>query len=135
MVQKVPAPNDIKSNWSYLKHSAATIVRLYTLYEPLKTFTYMSLPFLLTGLYLLARFFFFYFTGATGVARYIQSVAVGGTSLTIGFLLIILGIIGDLIATNRLLIEETLYRTKRQELAKPTPIDQKTEPLKEKSPW
>ena len=95
----------------------------------------MSLPFLLTGLYLLARFFFFYFTGATGVARYIQSVAVGGTSLTIGFLLIILGIIGDLIATNRLLIEETLYRTKRQELAKPTPIDQKTEPLKEKSPW
>ena len=125
----------IKSNWSYLKHSAATIVRLYTLYEPLKTFTYMSLPFLLTGLYLLARFFFFYFTGATGVARYIQSVAVGGTSLTIGFLLIILGIIGDLIATNRLLIEETLYRTKRQELAKPTPIDQKTEPLKEKSPW
>lgn len=125
----------IKSNWAYVKHSAATIVRLYTLYEPLKTFTYLSLPFLLVGLALLARFFYFYITGATGVARYIQSIAVGGTSLTIGFLLIILGVIGDLIATNRLLIEETLYRTKRQELAAPPKIEQATEPVKEKSPW
>lgn len=125
----------IKSNWSYLKHSAATILRLYTLYEPLKTFTYLSLPFLLVGLALLARFFYFYVTGATGVGRYIQSIAVGGTSLTIGFLLIILGVIGDLIATNRLLIEETLYRTKRQELAKPTTIEQPAKVEKEKSPW
>ncbi len=125
----------IKSNWAYVKHSAATILRLYTLYEPLKTFTYLSLPFLLVGLALLARFFYYYVTGATGVGRYIQSIAVGGTSLTIGFLLIILGVIGDLIATNRLLIEETLYRTKRQELAKLTPIAQTTEAEKEKSPW
>ena len=125
----------ITNNWSYIKHSAATILRLYTLYEPLKTFAYLSLPFLLVGLYLLVRFFYFYFTGATGVGRHIQSIAVGGTSLTIGFLLIMLGILGDLIATNRLLIEETLYRTKRQELAKSTPITQTTEVEKEKSPW
>ena len=45
-----------------------------------------------------------------------QSVVIGGTALIIGFLLIVLGIIGDLIATNRLLIEETLYQIKRQEL-------------------
>ncbi len=118
----------IKNNWSYVKLSAITIMRLYTLYEPFRTFTYLSLPFLLAGIYLLARFFFFYFTGASGVGRYIQSVAVGGTSLTIGFLLIILGIIGDLIATNRTLIEETLYRIKRQEFTKAdNPYDPETD--------
>lgn len=106
----------IKNNWSYIKLSAATIVRLYTLYEPFRTFIYLSLPFLLIGIYLLARFLFFYVSGASGVGRHIQSVAIGGTALTIGFLLVILGIIADLIATNRLLIEEMLYRTKRQEL-------------------
>ena len=30
------------SVWSYLKRSAATIVRIYTMYEPLKVFTYIG---------------------------------------------------------------------------------------------
>lgn len=51
------------------------------------------------------------------MGRHIQSVAIGGTLLTIGFLLVVLGIIADLIATNRLLIEELLYRSKRQEFS------------------
>jgi len=107
----------IKNNWSYVKHSAATIVRLYTLYEPFRTFIYLSIPFLFSGTYLIARFLYIYFTGASGIGRYVQSVAIGGTALTIGFLLVVLGIIADLIATNRLLIEEMLYRSKRQEFA------------------
>ena len=106
----------VKSNWSYVKHSAATIIRLYALYEPFRTFIFLSLPFMLIGFYLLGRFLYIYFSGGSGIGRYVQSVAIGGTSLTIGLLLIILGIIADLIATNRLLIEEMLYRAKRQEL-------------------
>lgn len=105
----------IKSNWSYVKRSAATIVRLYTLYEPFRTFIFLSLPFLLIGIGLLSRFLLIYFIGGSGIGRYVQSVAVGGTLLIIGFLLVILGVIGDLIATNRMLIEETLYRLKCQE--------------------
>jgi glycosyltransferase involved in cell wall biosynthesis len=109
----------VKSNWSYVKRSAATIVRLYALYEPFRTFMYLSLPFLLVGLFLLLRFIYFYLAGATGLGRHVQSVAIGSTALIIGFLLILLGIIGDLIAINRVLIEETLYRLKRQELTCP----------------
>jgi len=108
----------IKSNWSYVKHSAATILRLYALYEPFRTFIYLSLPFLLTGLILLGRFGIIYLSGGSGIGRYVQSVVVGGTSLVIGFLLIILGIISDLIAANRMLIEENLYRLKRQEYSR-----------------
>ncbi len=107
----------IKSNWTYVKHSAATILRLYALYEPFRTFIYFSLPFLLVGTILLGRFGLLYLTGLSGIGRYVQSVVIGGTSLTIGFLLIVLGIIADLIAANRMLIEENLYRIKRRELS------------------
>lgn len=106
----------IKSNWVYVKRSAMTILRIYALYEPFRTFIYLSLPFVLVGLGLLGRFGFLYLIGGTGAGRHIQSVVMGGTSLIIGFLLIMLGIISDLIAANRLLIEEILYRVKRQEL-------------------
>lgn len=123
----------VKSNWSYVKHSAATILRLYALYEPFRTFIILSLPFVLVGIYLLGRFLYIYFTGGSGIGRYIQSVVIGGTSLTIGLLLVILGIIADLIATNRLLIEEMLYRTKRQELG--NHAQKEARQPEEKSSW
>jgi glycosyltransferase involved in cell wall biosynthesis len=111
----------IRSNWSYVTHSAATILRLYAFYEPLRTFSYISLPFVVVGLFALARFLYFYFAGQTGIGRHVQSVVFGGTLLTIGFLLFILGVIADLIAANRMLIEETLYRIKRMETARDCP--------------
>lgn len=110
----------IKSNWSYIKRNAATILRLYTFYEPLKTFSYLSLPFLLSGLFLLGRFLFLYFLGTFDTTgRYLQSVIIGGTLLTLGFLIFVLGVIADLIAANRFLIEENLYRIKRLEMERP----------------
>jgi glycosyltransferase involved in cell wall biosynthesis len=107
----------IRSNWTYVKQSAATILRLYAFYEPLRTFSYISLPFVIVGLFALARFGYFYVTGQSGIGRHVQSVVVGGTLLTLGFLLFILGVIADLIAANRMLIEETMYRIKRMEIA------------------
>lgn len=110
----------IKSNWAYIKRNAATILRLYTFYEPLKTFSYVSLPFFVVGLLLLGRFFYFYLGGNLGmVGRFVQSVVIGGTSLTLGFLIFVLGVIADLIAANRQMAEETLYRIKRLELNNP----------------
>jgi len=111
----------IRSNWAYVKQSAATILRLYVFYEPLRTFSYISLPFVVVGLFALLRFLYFHFTGQTGVGRHVQSLVFGGTLLTIGFLLFILGVIADIIAANRMLIEETLYRVKRMEIAKSHP--------------
>ncbi len=119
----------IKSNWSYVKQSAATILRLYAFYEPLRTFFYISLPFVIVGLFTLVRFGYFAITGQSGVGRHVQSLVVGGTLLTIGFLLFTLGIIADLIAANRMLIEETLYRIKRMEIAKDHPAPSDNSPL------
>ncbi len=106
----------VKSTWSYVKHSAATILRLYTFYEPLRSFSYLAAPFLLIGSLLIGRFLYFYFTGLTGVARYVQSVAIGGTFFTVGFLIFLFGILADISSTQRALLEEVLYRQRKQEL-------------------
>lgn len=108
----------IQSDWDYVKRSAATILRIYAVYEPLKTFSLLSLPFLLSGMVLIGRFLFFYLSGPLeGVARYVQSLLIGGVALIIGFLIFLFGILADLVSANRQLLEESLYRLKRLELA------------------
>jgi hypothetical protein len=108
----------VQSEWDYVKRSAATIIRIYALYEPLRTFGLISLPFVLLGLLLIGRFFYFYLTGeVVGVARFIQSVVIGAAALIIGFLILLFGILADLVSANRRLLEETLYRLKRLDMA------------------
>ncbi|MBN1316866.1 MAG: glycosyltransferase [Anaerolineales bacterium] len=104
----------IKNNWSYVKHSAATILRLYAFYEPLRSFLYISAPFFITGSILLGRFGYYYLIGERGVGRFLQSLFIGGISILIGVLIAILGILADISATNRQITEETLFWLKKR---------------------
>jgi glycosyltransferase involved in cell wall biosynthesis len=110
----------IRSTWNYLKQSAATILRLYAFYEPLRSFTYLAFPFFATGLFLLVRFFYYYLqfqsAGESGVGRLAQSVTIAGTLLTVGFLIFLFGVLADIGSTQRHLLEEILYRQRKREL-------------------
>lgn len=107
----------MRSTWSYIKRSAATIIRLYTFYEPLRSFSFLAAPFIGSGLILLARFFYFYlFTSQSGAGRLGQSVTIGGTLLTVGFLIFLFGVLADISSTQRSLLEEILYRQRKREL-------------------
>lgn len=103
----------VRSIPRYVFSSGLTIVHLFALYQPLRTFTYLSLPFLLIGGGLLLRFIVLLLMGEVTRGAHIQSVAVGSALLVIGFLVFLIGLVGDLIATNRRLQEETLYYLKR----------------------
>ena len=105
-----------KSNWQFIKRQAATIVRLYAFYEPLRTFFYLSLPFFVVGIALLLRFVFRYVTQSG--AGLIQSVAIGTGMLVIAFLIFLFGLLADSIGKHRKLTEETLYRLRRMEFEK-----------------
>ncbi len=98
---------------SYLKKSIATILRIYVLYQPLRTFLYVGGVIFIMGTLGVFRFLFFWFTG-TGQGH-IQSLTMSGVLLIIGFQVWMLGIIADLISVNRRLSEEILYRAKKQE--------------------
>jgi glycosyltransferase involved in cell wall biosynthesis len=93
---------------NFVWRQSGTIIRSYILYSPLKTFIQLSIPFLLSGSVLIFRFLYFYFTDQSGIGRHIQSVSIGGTLGVFGFLLLLLGILGDAVRMNRQIMEEIL---------------------------
>ena len=108
----------ITSLLSKVRKSGATILRLVTVYEPFKTFSLFSLVFLVPGLFLLARFFFFYILLHGRGTGLVQSVVVGGVCVVIAVQMFVLGILADLLSANRTLIEDILSRMRRLELSK-----------------
>jgi glycosyltransferase involved in cell wall biosynthesis len=98
---------------AYVLRSAATILRSYATYEPLRTFLLLSLaPFALATAIIL-RWLVYYLMGDGD--RFVQSLIFAAALLVIGFLLCALGVLADLIAANRRLTEELLVRTRRLE--------------------
>jgi|HigsolmetaAR201D_1030396.scaffolds.fasta_scaffold04357_2 glycosyltransferase involved in cell wall biosynthesis len=107
-----------RGNFDFVKRQAATIVRTYATYEPLKTFSYLALPFLLVGILLLGRAVYVYIARNFGlVASNDQALLGGGVALIIGFLIFIFGIVSDRIGGVRRVSEEVLYRIRAHEVA------------------
>lgn len=99
----------------FLKMSVATLLRIYTMYSPLRVFFMMGVSTLLIGAIPIIRFLYFYFSGdGTG---HIQSLILGGTLCVLGVLILLVGIIADLINFNRKLLEKSLYRIEKIEEA------------------
>lgn len=98
----------IRSNWDYVKRSAATIVRIYAMYEPLKFFSYVSAAFMVPGIALSLRYLYFVQIGQG--QGHVQSVILAGVLLTFAVVIFISGLIADVNASQRRLIEEALYR-------------------------
>jgi glycosyltransferase involved in cell wall biosynthesis len=104
------------SVFSYIKRSAATIVRIYAMYEPLKVFTYIGVPLFLLGLLLAIRFLYAYLTDFTGGARFVQSLIFSAILMIVGFQVLVIGLLADVISANRKLLEDLVYRVRRLEL-------------------
>lgn len=102
------------SVWTYLKKSTATIVRIYTLYEPLKVFTLTGIVTFLAGFLISLRFLYFYVNGL-GQGN-VQSLILSAVLMIVGFQVILIGLMADVLSANRKLSEELLYRIRSMEL-------------------
>ena len=100
---------------SYITRSLGTMLRVYLLYRPLRFFLTLAALFGGASLMLFARFLYLYFTipGQTG---HIQSLVVAGALAVMGTLLLALGVLADLTAMNRRLLEEIVVNTRLQRL-------------------
>jgi glycosyltransferase involved in cell wall biosynthesis len=104
----------IRSLPSYIYLSALTILRIFMMYEPLRVFISLGiLPFVAGGL-LVVRFLYFYLSGDG--SGHVQSLIVASILLVLGLQTFFLGLLADIIAKNRNLIEETHYRIKKIQL-------------------
>jgi glycosyltransferase involved in cell wall biosynthesis len=114
------------SVFSYVKRSAATIVRIYAMYEPLKVFTYIGLTVFGAGFAISLRFLYFYFTEAGfGPERHLQSLIASAILLIVGFQVLVIGLLADVISGNRKLLEDLLYRVRSLELPETPEPDEK----------
>ncbi|WP_043958027.1 glycosyltransferase family 2 protein [Lysobacter sp. A03] len=104
----------VKSIPSYVKRSLLTIVRVFVIYRPLALFVYTGSVFMIVGLIAGLRFLFHYLHG-TGDGH-VQSVILASLCITLGVLLYMMGLIGDLIATNRKLLERISLQLRRSNL-------------------
>jgi len=102
------------STWTYVKRSAATMLRIYALYEPLKVFSYIGGILIATGTAIGLRFMYYYWT--EGGRGHIQSLMLTVLLVIIGFQTVLIGLVADLIGANRSLIEDLLFRMRRMEL-------------------
>lgn len=101
---------------SYIKKSASTIFRIYTMYEPLKTFIWIGGIIFSVGVIISIRFLYYYIMGDG--AGHIQSLIFAAVMFIIGFQTMVMGLMADLIGGNRRLIENVLYRLRKQEVDK-----------------
>ncbi|WP_138496201.1 glycosyltransferase family 2 protein [Paenibacillus pinistramenti] len=106
---------------NYMRRSAKTIVRIYTMYKPMKVFVIAGLISTFIGLLIGLRFLIFYLTGSGN--GHVQSLILAAVMMIVGFQLGTLGVIADLISNNRKLIEELLYRVRKIELSQPVIMD------------
>jgi glycosyltransferase involved in cell wall biosynthesis len=102
------------STWDYVKRSAATILRIYAMYEPLKVFVILGTVLLSAGLGLGLRYTWFWWQG--DVRGHLQSALASVVLLIFGVMTLQWGILADVIAANRKLIEDVLYRIRKMEL-------------------
>jgi glycosyltransferase involved in cell wall biosynthesis len=117
------------SAFSYVKRSAATIVRIYAMYEPLKVFSYSGLALFAIGFVIALRFLHLYLTDYTGGGRYVQSLILSAVLMIVGFQIVLIGLLADVISANRKLLEDLVYRVRSLEVphARNEP-DTRTEP-------
>ena len=102
------------SVWVYIKRSTSTIVRIYTMYEPFKVFTTIGMVTFAAGLAISFRFLYFYFNNDG--SGHIQSLLLAAVLMIVGFQVLLIGLVADVISANRKLLEDLLYRVRSMEL-------------------
>jgi glycosyltransferase involved in cell wall biosynthesis len=111
------------SPWEYVKRSAVTVLRIYATYEPLKVFTLLGSTLVAAGVSLGLRYAYFWWHGA--VRGHVQSAVLTVLLLILGFQTLQWGLMADLIANNRKLLEDLLYRVRSRDVGSTPPAPRK----------
>lgn len=98
----------------YLQKSTITIIRSYAMYRPMRVFLAIGLTVLSIGLLLILRFLVLFIMRGGNTGN-IQSLIFAAILFIIGFQTMLIGLVADLIAFNRKILEEVLYRIRSQQ--------------------
>jgi glycosyltransferase involved in cell wall biosynthesis len=102
------------SMWAYVRRNGVAIFRIYAMYEPLRVFTAAASVLGIGALVLWARFVISYADGHGG--GHVQSLILGAVLFIAAVQLAALGVVGDILAGNRVINQRILERVRRVEL-------------------
>lgn len=101
------------SMWRYMKRSATVIIRSFLMYKPLKFFSALGSIFLFFGVLLGVRYL--YFLSMNASAGHIQSLILCAILIIAAFQCFVVGLLADIIAANRKLIQDIQYRVRSKD--------------------
>jgi hypothetical protein len=97
----------------FIVNTGITIARAYTTYNPLRVFVGGGAICAILGALPILRFLYFWAAGEG--EGHVQSLVIGGVLLILGMLVAVMGVLADLIAANRKLIEAALTKLREME--------------------
>lgn len=121
----------VKSIPNYVKRSLLTILRVFVIYRPLTLFLWIGAMLALIGIAVGARYLAFLAAGDGG--GHVQSLILSALCILLGCMSFMIGLVADLIATNRKLMEQIDFRLRRTQYeaprnASPLPHEQSPAP-------
>jgi glycosyltransferase involved in cell wall biosynthesis len=103
------------SMWTYIRRNGVSVFRVYSMYEPLRVFMIGAIVIGLVALVVWGRFFYFFVFEGEG-SGHVQSLILGAVLFNAAMLLAALGVIGDLLSGQRIMLQRTFERVRRIEL-------------------
>ena len=103
----------VKSIPRFMMLQMSTMVRMYAMFRPLRTFFIIGAVLIGAAMVPSLRFLYFYLMGQG--AGHIQSLILATILFITGFQVLIVGLLGDVISSNRKLIEDVLLRVRKME--------------------
>ncbi len=105
----------IKNTPAFVARQSMTLLRMVVVYKAFRVFLFLGLIVALPGLIGFFRFLYFYFT--RGGEGHIQSLIFSAVFVICGFFIFILGIIAELVSSNRKMIETMIYKLRKLEIS------------------
>jgi glycosyltransferase involved in cell wall biosynthesis len=106
---------------TYLQRQVSTIIRIFMTYRPFRFFAGPGILLFTFGVLISLRFLYFYFT--EGGVGHVQSLILSSLLMGSGFFLVVVGLLADLIAVNRNLLERLDWKMQQfeEKLGSPKP--------------
>jgi glycosyltransferase involved in cell wall biosynthesis len=99
---------------AYVRRNGVSIFRIYAMYEPLKVFMTAAAIVMFAALAVWTRFLIAFIQGEG--AGHVQSLILGAVLFNAGVVLGALGVIGDLLSGQRIMLQRVFERVRRIEL-------------------
>jgi len=102
------------STWAYVRRNGVSLFRIYSMYEPLKVFMTAAGIVGLVAIAVWTRFLVAWI-GGNG-AGHVQSLILGAVLFNAAMVLAALGVLGDLLSGQRIMLQRVFERVRRIEL-------------------